>query len=242
MGIVSVTKDMRMFDLYDEIVSLVKNASQDAFDKIDQSLADVFLYGTSTSYTDVYGDTVTSTCPDSACVFSATHSNGTTSAQYSNLITLKATSTANPALSRQAIVDARQAAMTYTDPEGMMRPINLDTLLVAPANQDLAERIVYSPGVQGTPNVDTNPLKGSVKIKVWPRLERDSAGTDKSARWFMYDSKKVGNSLKALFAEKPSMDAPEQVYKNKNWEYSIDFYYAIGRGFPAYVFGSTGAS
>jgi hypothetical protein len=58
----------------------------------------------------------------------------------------------------------------------------------------------------------------------------------------MYDSKKVGNSLKALFAEKPSLDPPEQVYKNKNWEYSIDFYYAILRGYPNAVYGSTALS
>jgi len=243
-GIVSVTKDMRMFDLYDEIATLVRNATQDAFDKVDQSLADVLLFGWDTTYTDVFSDSITSTGPDSLALFSTAHTNGvsTSSATFRNIIRIVSSSTENAALSRQAIVDARRGAKTYSDPEGMVRPINLDTLVVAPANEDLAERIIFSSGVQGTPNVDSNPLNGKVSIKTWERLEADSAGTDKSAYWFMYDSKKVGNSLKALFAEKPSLDSPEQVYKNKNWEYSIDFYYTIGRGFPAFVWGSKGTN
>lgn len=44
-GIVSVTKDMRKFDLYDQIESIVRSAVDDAFYKIDQSMADVLLYG-----------------------------------------------------------------------------------------------------------------------------------------------------------------------------------------------------
>lgn len=241
-GIVSITKDMRMFDLYDEIASLVKNATQDAFDKIDQSLADVLLFGWSTTYTDVYSDTVSSVGPDSLALFSTAHSNNLNSGTFRNIIRLVSSSTENAALSRDAIVDARREAKTYKDPEGMTRPINLDTLVCAPAKEDLAERILFSSGVQGTPNIDSNPLNGKVKMKVWERCEEDSAGTDKSAYWYMYDSKKVGNTLKAIFAERPSLDAPEQVYKNKNWEYSIDFYYTIGRGYPAFVWGSKGTN
>lgn len=243
-GIVAITKDMRMFDLYDEISSLVKNATQDAFDKVDQSLADVLLYGWSSSYTDVYGDTTTSTAPDSQTLIYTAHTYGvsTSSLTFRNQIRLKASSTENPVLSRDAIVDAMTDAVTYKDPEGMIRPVKLDTLLVAPSKYDLAQRIIYSTGVQGTNNVDTNPLNGKLNVKQWERLEADSAGTDKSAYWFLYDSKKVGNTLKAIFAERPTLDAPEQVYKNKNWEYSIDFYYTIGRGHPTFVRGSKGTN
>ncbi len=51
---------MRMFDLFGKIEAEVKNLTSDAFDSIDQSMADVLLNGWATSYTDVYGDTVTS--------------------------------------------------------------------------------------------------------------------------------------------------------------------------------------
>ena len=233
-AIFSVTKKMRKFDLYDQISQLPKSLVEDAFDKIDQSLADVLLNGFSASnYTDVYGVSVSAVGPDALALFSASHSNNINSDTFSNIIT------SDPVLSRTAIVTARKQGLTHKDPNGMIRPVNLDTLIVAPSNEDLAERILYSELMSGTGNNDVNALKGKIKtLIVWERLETRSDGTDTSAYWFMVDSAKVSESLQCLFAERPSLDAPDEVYLNKNWDYSCDFYYAIGRGYPAYVFGS----
>ena len=239
-GIVAITKDMRMFDLFDRIEGQAIAAVDDAFDKIDYSLADVLTNGWSTSYTDPYNQSITSTGVDGLALFSTAHTNGTTGTTFRNQIRLKSSSTENPALSRQAVIDARVDAMTYTDPNGQIRPINLDTLLVPPSKQDLAMRIVNSPGVQGTDNVDVNDALGGVNVQTWERLENTSQGTSRSDYWFMYDSRNVGETLKALFAERPSLDPPDQAYRSKNWDYSLDYYYAIGRGFPAYVWGSQG--
>jgi len=240
-GIVSVTKDMRLFDLYDQIDSLVRSATEDSFQKIDQSFADVLLNGFSASnYTDVYGESVSAVGPDGLALFSASHSNNINSDVFSNIITY---GTVNPVLSREAIVAARVAARLHKDPTGHSRPINLDTLLVAPGKEDEAERILNSTQISGGAENDINPLKGKVKIMVWEKLAERTDGTDTSEYWFMFDSKRVGESLRALFRERPSLDAPEQAYKSKNWNYSVDFYYAIGRGYPAYIWGSnaTGA-
>lgn len=230
----AVTKKMRKFDLHDQIQQLPKTLVEDAFNKIDQSLADVLLNGFSASnYSDVYGVSVSAVGPDGLALFSTAHTNNINSNTFSNIIT------SNPVLSRAAIVTARKQAMTHLDPNGINRPIHLDTLIVAPSNEDLAERILYSELMPGNANNDINALKGKVKtLIVWERLETRTDGTDTSAYWFMCDSAKVGESLMALFAERPTLDAPDQVYANKNWEYSCDFYYAIGRGYPAYIFGS----
>lgn len=234
-----VTKEMRKFDMYDTIEGLARTLVDDAFDNIDQSLADVLLNGWSTSYTDVYGKVVSAVCPDGKALFSATHDYNVGSRTFSNIIT-DGTNT-NPALSRAAIVKTRAIAKKYKDAAGKTRPVNLDTLVVGPSNEDLAERIVFSQQISGNNNNDTNALKGKIKkIIVWDRLDTNSAGIDTSAYWFLIDSAKAGETLRALFAERPSLDAPEQVYENKNWEYSVDFFYAIGLGFPGYVFGSKG--
>lgn len=236
-GMVSVTKDMRMFDLYDQIESLVKSAADDAFQKVDQSMADVLTNGfSSANYTDVYGESVAATGPDGLALFSASHSNNINANVFRNLIRYQGVN--NPILSREAVVQARVDAATYLDPTGHNRPINLDTILVAPSKEDEANRIFQSDKISGSFENDTNPLKGKVKVITWEKLQTRTGGTDTSSYWFMYDSRKVGESLKALFAEKPSLDAPEQVYKNKNWDYTVDFYYTLGRGFPAYVWGS----
>lgn len=44
-AIVPITKDMRIFDLYAKMEGVVRSVVDDAWDKIDQSLADVLLNG-----------------------------------------------------------------------------------------------------------------------------------------------------------------------------------------------------
>ena len=231
----AITKTMRKFDLYNQIVSVIKSLPEDAFDKIDQSYADALLYGWANSYTDVYGKSVSALGPDGVMLFNASHTNNLNSSVFSNIIG------SNDVLSRDAIVSARVKARLHQDPNGLNRPVHLDTLIVSPVLEDLAERILYSPQLPGSPNNDINPLKGKIKkLIVWDRLATRSDGTDTSAYWFLADSSKVGESLKSKFAERPSLDAPEQVYRNKNWEYTCDFYYTIGLGYPAYIWGSNG--
>jgi hypothetical protein len=217
-GAASITKEMRMFDLYNQITTIIGSLAEDAFDKVDQSLADRLLGGFGNTYVDPFGETVSTLGPDGVRLFSASHTNALTSENMTNLCQ---GSTVNPVLSRDAIVDTMVEASIHRDPNNMIRPINLDTLLIAPANRDTAERLVMSQYLPGSANNDINPLYGRVKIVVWPRLSQNSAGSDTSAYWFMFDSRAVKESLKCLFAERPSLDAPEQVYINKNYTQKI---------------------
>ena len=240
-AIFEVTKAMRKFDLYDKINALPKTLADDAWDKIDQSFADVLLYGASTSYTDVFGKLVSAVGPDGKALFSAVHDYNVGSVTYTNIITDGTNS--NPALSREAIVRTRALASKHKDANNQVRPVMLDTLIVSVENEDLAERIIYSAQISGSMNNDTNALKGKIKkLIVWPRLSTRSDGTDTSAYWFLADSSKVGESLKARFAERPTIDAPNEVYDNKNWEWSCDFFYSLGIGHPAYIYQSTGVN
>jgi hypothetical protein len=240
---VMITKDMRMFDRYDQMKDAVESAVDEAFNRIDQSMADALLNGFSgTTYTDVYGDTVSNLAVDGVVLFSATHTNNINSRTFRNLIRNSA-GTANPGLSRDAIVKARADGRTYRDPNGVNRPVTLDTLIVSANKEDLAERLIFSTGVATTPNVDINPLKGKInKIMVWSKLDQRSDGTDTSGYWFLADGRRVKKCLKAPFAQKPTMQAAEQVTDSQNWLYPLDGYYALGLGYPAYIFGSTGVN
>jgi hypothetical protein len=241
-AMVPVTKQMRKFDLHDQIESIARSITQDAFHKIDQSYADALTNGWSTSYTDVYGKTVSSVGTDGLALFSASHSNNLNTGTFSNLI-LNAAGTSDKALDRDPIVASRALGLKYADPNGIIRPVDLDTLIVSAAKEDLAERLVLSSGVQGTPNVDINPLKGKIKkIITWSRLDTRTGGTDTSAYWFLCDSSKVGQTLKSKFAERPSLDAPTEIPENKTWEYTLDYFYTIGLGYAPYIRGSRGTA
>jgi len=236
-AIVPVTKKMRKFDLHNQIASIVRTITDGSFNQIDQAFADVLLNGFSASnYTDPYGESVSATGYDGNAFFMAAHTNDVdTSKTFSNLITYE---TVNPVPSREAIVEQRATSRKYKDPSGVSRMINLDTILCSPDYEDEFLRIINSSQISGGFENDINPLKGKLKVIPWEKLASNSAGSDTSSYWYMYDSSKIGESLRALFAERPSLDAPDQVYKNKNWDYSIDFYYAIGRGFNPYIVGS----
>lgn len=239
-AIVAITKKMRKFDLYSKMQALVRTIVDDAWNKIDQSLADILLNGWSSSYTDVYGKTVSGYGPDAVVLFSTAHSNDATGDTYNNLI--YDGTNYSPALSRAAMVRTIRDAMVYADPNGLIRPIKLDTVLVCPSLTDAAKRIVFSEQISGSGNWDPNiHIKGSIKdVKTWERLEQTGQASSRSAYWFMYDSRKVGESLKCLFSERPSLDAPDEAYENKDWDYSLDYFYATGIGFEAYIRGSQG--
>lgn len=243
MGRVSITKAMRKFDLYNDIDSMVKSETHAAFDYIDQSQADIILNGfTGTSYTDIFGDTQSNLAPDGVVLFSASHTNNQNANTQRNLIRNSA-GTANPALSRAAIVTARKDAKVHQDANGLVRPITLDKLIVTPTNEDLAERVVMSSGVQGTPNVDLNPLKSHVNnIMVWERLETSGQGTDTSAYWFLADSRRVKDTLHSPMTQLPMMDKGTEIHDTKNIEYVIDAFYALGIGDPFGLWGSTGSN
>ena len=241
-GRVSITKDMRKFERYGEMERLVRSNAEYAMNRIDQSQADLPLNGfTGTSYTDIYGNTQTNTAVDGVVLFSASHSNNQNSTTQRNLIR-NAAGTANPDLVRATIVKARSDAKAHKDANGVNRDINLDRLIVAPTQEDLAERLVMSSGPAGTPNVDINPLKSSVNnILVWPRLETSGQGTDTSLYWFMADASIVKDSLHSPFAQQPQMSAANEVHDSLNWEYVIDSYYVIFAGSPFGIWGSTSA-
>lgn len=239
-GIVPVTEDMRLYDLYDQIEGIAKSIVDEGMDKIDQSLADVLCNGfASTAYTDVYGSSLTPVGPDGYALFYATHSNGATSNTFSNIITEGAT--VNPVFSRSAIVAERVRGLTYSDPNGLIKPVRLDTLIVAPSKEDEAERYLYSTQIPGEANNDINALKGKIKhLKVWERLETSGQGTDCSDFWYMADSSKVKQTLKAIFATRPNLVAPDQVFSNDDWEYKFKYRYTYGFGWAPYIRGSNG--
>ena len=241
-GRVSITKDMRKFERYGEMDRLVKSNVEYAFNRIDQSMADLLLNGfTSTSYTDIYGNTQSNVAPDGVVFFSASHSNNQNSTTQRNLIR-NAAGTTNPDLARATIVKARADGKIHKDANGINREVNLDRLLVAPTQEDLAERLVMSSGPAGTPNVDINPLKSSVNnIIVWSRLETSGGGTDTSLYWFMADSSNMKDTLHAPFAQMPQMSGASEVHDSLNWEYVIDSYYVLFVGEPFSVWGSTSA-
>ena len=100
---------------------------------------------------------------------------------------------------------------------------------------------IESNQINNSANNDINPSWiRRLNVIVWDRLASTSAWTDTSNYFFLLDSKWAKETLQAKFAQRPMLMAPETVYENKNWEYSLDFYYSLWRWFAPYVRGSKG--
>lgn len=231
-----VTKDHRLFiaNHWKQIANYPKNMVRTAFNYIDQSMADVLNNGWATSYTDVYGQTVDGTTPDNVALFSNAHKVSPNSKPFSNIIVEGAV--VNPALTRSALVAAKVMASRATDSNGVLSPIQIDTLLVSPEDEDQARIIVESKQRSGTNNNDINPQEtvGGIKVMVWNRL--------KAGQWFIYDSSMIGETFAAGFAQKPQLSKPTEYPQNLNWIYTMDYYYYIQLGYAGYIYGSKGTN
>lgn len=146
----------------------------------------------------------------------------------------------HPELSRDALAESRKMGLVYKDPNGVNRPIRYDTLVVAPSLLDLAERLIYSDQIAGSADNDKNNLKDKFKIIAWSKLEFDSAGNDTSKQWFVLDSKKIDETLKLNWVQKPKLSAPKEFDPNFNWNYMFDYLYSRGFSRQAYIAGSKG--
>ena len=137
----------------------------------------------------------------------------------------------------------RARAMKFADPQGITRPIMIDTIITGPTLEDLVERTLFSSLMSGSINNDTNALKGKIKnVITWPRLDTRSDATDTSAYWYLADSTNLGETFKAFFTQRPRLDPPEVVYLTKTNNFTIDFLYSWGFAYAPYIRGSRGTT
>lgn len=235
-GDIIVTEDIRIYDEYDILDGEINSVMDELFDKLQGSHYDVLNNGWATSYTDVYGNTIGATGVDGLALFSASHHKhtgiGASAGTFSNII--HDGTNPNPVLSYTALDKARQTGKLFKDAAVVTRPINYDTLLVGPDLETLAERIVNSSLLQGTPNNDINPLKGKFKIKVSPYVD--------TGKWFVYSEKQVGRTLKSFFRTRPMIKSPKEFEPNDNWHYIVKTRYAYGFSYAPYILGSNGTA
>lgn len=249
---IRVTKEERIFAIQGpdgemditDIQDTVKAYIDDAVDKIDQDIADVFNNGFGTTYTNVYGQSVTAVCPDGQALFSNAHTlpnaDGSTTT-FSNLV--NDGSTDNPALSRPALVNTIAVAGEHMGANGILRPVELDTLYVGTGLYDEAVRIVESDKVSGSNNNDTNSSIKQLKVVKWARLGFNGRGVQKNTQYFLADSKKLrAGAIKFHSAQMIEFGKSKEGTENQDWVYPMDAFYTISRNQPQFIYGSTGVN
>lgn len=156
---------------------------------------------------------------DGEALFSATHPLVDSADTSSNLIT--------GALSETSLKEAISEMQKTVDEAGNLIVIKPDTLIIPPALEDTAKRLLHSTRVPGSNNNDTNEYLTDmgIKIVVNPWLGASAGGSD--TMWFLQDSKR--HELNFFWRVKPEF----------KWDEDFDTFVAKYRGYMRYSMGAS---
>ncbi len=230
-----ITKDMRIFsDRHPEIAVVTTNLVAGAHDRIDQSYADMVNNATSTSYTNVFGETEDNTTADWVALASNSHKVASQSTTYGNIIYsswIVWTGTPNPVLTRESIIAARIQWYTFVDSTGRKSPRKFTKLVVSPSDYDLAIRLTKTDNIPWSANNDTNMTLKDLQVVMWERLD--------AWVWFL-TNEDIKSEVKGIFKQMPQVYPPFEYAASKNWIYTLDCYYSLFRWDVANLFISLG--
>lgn len=229
---VVITEEMKKYNEVGSMKERIRSIVDEWMEMIEQSLADILLYGFSTSaYTDVYWKSTGAVGQKGRALFNTTDW---------NVITVGAT--ANPELCTASLNAAYVMGRTHKNSLGQYKSVKYDTLLVTPQLRAIAEQLVNSDHLPWSSDNAVNFNKGRFKIVESNRLSTRSDGTDTSAYWFVFDSKKVKNQLKVKWAKHPELKAVGEVIFDANEVHRFSFRYARWFLNFNYIAGSTWAN
>lgn len=238
---VDVTKQLRMFDKYSEIMDRMRGMGKAAERRMELDLASLLLYAWSTSYTNMDGETVTTSTPDGLALMSTAHTCKGSSNTFSNHLV------ANTAISTTAIEDMEELANGFLDQaDGRNYPIMLNTIITgrhAPTVHTV-KRILTSENLQGSADNDKNDFRGSYKHIIVPFMDVLPATEVRSSTYskyfFLASLSPEDNGFAIEVSQDIQFEAPEQVFESSTWQYLTTALYDFGTTKANFIVGSKG--
>lgn len=140
-------------------------------------------------------------------------------------------------LTLESYAEARAAMMSFTNGKGESLSIIPNLLVVPPALEADARKILLADQINGT----TNTMKGTAE----PLVSTQLSGADTS--WFLLDTQRPIRPLIYQQRQKPKFVAKtdekdDNVFKNKTYLYGVDARGNAGYGFWQMAFGSDGST
>jgi hypothetical protein len=246
---IDITYEARTENRYPEIVSALTDLSTFCRQRMALDLTHRLSFCTATSYTDMDGETVTTTVGDGLALVSASHTLTGTSTTFSNVIT------GNPAFSPGAFQTARERTNTQILSHfGERRVMNFDVVVTSddPATVDEVKKLLRSTSdpTQDNPSV-INPQANMFRHVILPRLATTAAGaydSTKAKYWgYVATTGAPQNRWQAYCGiwEEPNLKVPapgnngEDIH-NDNWTFGTRGGYGIETVSPRGLLWSTG--
>jgi len=240
-----VTKQMRMFDKYDEIMKKMRQGGRGAERRYEMDVAAYLSYAWASSYTNVDGETIATTSPDGNTLIDPTHDANGSSATFSNEI-----GTTHDPIDVDTLEDLEELGNSFIDEaDGRLVPATFDTIIHArhAPTKHTIKRILNSELLAETANNDTNTLKGSYKMLEVPfmdmNMQTEARDSDKARYVFLAN---LGNKdtcgLRVEQSQGVRFEAPEQVFDSSTWQFLTTGLYDHGLIRAGWIVGTKGDS
>lgn len=228
---VDITWEAREMGKNQEIITRLTNLSTFAPQRMALDLTHRLTFATATSYTDMDGETVTTTMGDSLALASAVHTLTGSSDTYSSVIT------GNPIFSQGGLEVAMEVAnVNIKDNFGNLRTLNFDTVVIHndPATLRAARSLRNSTADNAQNNSGVvNTYKNMFELVVLPRLATTAAGaydSTKKKQWH-WVAKGQWQAYFSLF-EAPNLKKPMSMnngedLNNDDWTFGVRVAYMI---------------
>lgn len=243
-----ITKQMRMFDKYDLITQRVRGNAYGLDWRYDWDVTSLLSYAWSTSYTNMDGETVTTSTPDGVTLIDASHTPNGTSDLWSNEL-----STTHAPIDEDTLEDLLELFNNFLD-DGDGKPIHVMPTHIITSNHAPTkfevQRILRSSQQSNSANNAINPHQGSLQHLVVPYLDYSVSGQSiardatKKQYVFVASLKPDENGIIVEESQAPRFEPPEQVFESSTWQFLGTALYDFGLTRASFIAGTkgTGAS
>lgn len=243
-GMTKISWRMRKAAKYREIMNRIDGLAISAARRLEWDLTHRFTFATATSYTNLDGDSVTTTVGDGFALAYTAHTVPGSSTTYRNRVAN------NPILSRGGLEAAEKLFMTQMiDTNGeLIGNDEPDTLIIAndPTTKNTAIEYLKSYAAPDSNNAGmVNVYSGKYQLIVLPYLSTTAAGaydSTKAGYWFLANLAHKDSILKVL--ENPTFipptDSGGKDFETMDWKFACHAAYAIEIVDPRWIVMSTG--
>jgi hypothetical protein len=238
-----VTKQMRMFDKYDEIMMRMREMKRSAVRRFEMDIAALLSYAWSTSFTNIDGETVTVSTPDGLAMISASHTVRGTSDTWSNQLTGN-----HAPISQPTLENLLQLFNGFLDDaDGRSVPVAATHIITGDHVPTVHEvkRILMSVQESGSANNDINVNKGILQHIVVPFLDfthaTEARDSTKARYCFVANlANEDRNGFRVEVSQDMRLEAPEQVFESGTWQFQTTALYDFGTLRANFIAGTKG--
>lgn len=241
-----ITWEMRKYDKYREISKVLSGLGEEVAQRMELDLTHRLTFATATSYTDMDGETVSTTVGDGLALLSTAHTVRGSSTTYRNRIAN------NPAFSRSGLEAGEKLFATQMiDSNGNKVVVKPDTIITTddPSTTNTVKEFLNSTASPAVSNSGVvNVYESKYKHLVLPYLATTGVGaydSTKDTLWFLAN---VGHTDAVCeISEMPHMVSPSpggngEDFDNDDWKFKASAAYGIEIVDPKWIVGSTGDS